>query len=224
MSHQLVRPPSIMCYWILNQMAAVGAPSPKIAGTSQSQSIHWPYSETNVHLEQNSRRPFIFSTRVRISATSDSAHIDSPVDGDGNISAEELGSIMRSLGKSPSDAELQVFIEQGDRDHNGTIDLDEFLAMMGEKMQGVSTDDEMREAFRVFDKDGSGQISPEELKIMMSSLGRFVLVAVSPDTDIEHAGENLTDSEVQQMIEEADTDGDGQIDYDGMNQFSRARL
>ncbi|KAG8707900.1 phosphorylase kinase, delta [Ceratobasidium sp. 394] len=116
--------------------------------------------------------------------------------GDGTISADELGIVMRSLGRCPSDAELQGIIGQGDQDHNGTIDLEEFLTMMS-GMQGTSADDEMREAFQVFDKDGSGQISPEELKIMMSSLG-----------------ENLTDSEVQEMIKEADMDGDGQIDYD----------
>ncbi|KAG8722786.1 calmodulin-like 3 [Ceratobasidium sp. 395] len=117
-------------------------------------------------------------------------------DGDGTISKDELGTIMRSLGQCPSDSELQGIIERGDLDHSGTIDFDEFLAMMGGMMQETSMDDEMREAFQVFDKDGSGQISAEELKGMMASLG-----------------ERLSDSEVQQMIEEADTDGDGQISY-----------
>ncbi|KAG8793855.1 hypothetical protein FRC12_001304 [Ceratobasidium sp. 428] len=117
-------------------------------------------------------------------------------DGDGTISPEELGTIMRSLGQKPSEDELQVIIKRVDLDCNGTIDFEEFLTMMDGMMQGTSMDDEMREAFQVFDKDGSGQISAEELKGMMASLG-----------------ERLSDSEVQQMIEEADTDGDGQISY-----------
>ena len=50
----------------------------------------------------------------------------------------------------------------------------------------------------MFDKDGSGKISTEELKQVMASLG-----------------ENLTQEELQDMINEADEDGDGEIDYQG---------
>lgn len=78
---------------------------------------------------------------------------------------------MRSLGQNPSDAELRDIIDRNDLDHNGTIDFDEFLTMMAGMVQGSTMEDEMREAFQVFDKDGSGQISAEELKSMMSSLG-----------------------------------------------------
>lgn len=78
---------------------------------------------------------------------------------------------MRSLGQSPSEAELRDIIDRNDLDHNGTIDFNEFLTMMEGMVKGTNMDDEMKEAFHVFDKDGSGQISPEELKAMMSSLG-----------------------------------------------------
>ncbi|KAG8794880.1 hypothetical protein FRC12_020517 [Ceratobasidium sp. 428] len=107
------------------------------------------------------------------------ARLISCLDGDGTISKDELGTIMRSLGQCPSDSELQGIIERGDLDHSGTIDFDEFLAMMGGMMQETSMDDEMREAFQVFDKDGSGQISAEELKGMMASLGALDLAAIS---------------------------------------------
>ena len=39
---------------------------------------------------------------------------------------------------------------------NGTIDFEEFLHMMARKMKDTDSEEELREAFRVFDKDGNG--------------------------------------------------------------------
>ena len=61
------------------------------------------------------------------------------------------------------------------------------------------SEEEIREAFRVFDKDGNGFISAAELRHVMTNLG-----------------EKLTDEEVDEMIREADIDGDGQVNYEGL--------
>lgn len=53
--------------------------------------------------------------------------------------------------------------------------------------------------FQVFDKDGNGFISAAELRHVMTNLG-----------------EKLTDEEVDEMIREADIDGDGQVNYEGI--------
>lgn len=82
---------------------------------------------------------------------------------------------------------------------NGTIDFPEFLTMMARKMKDTDSEEEIREAFRVFDKDGNGFISAAELRHVMTNLG-----------------EKLTDEEVDEMIREADIDGDGQVNYEGM--------
>ena len=79
--------------------------------------------------------------------------------------------------------------------------------MMGRKLKATDTEEEIKEAFRyiftfmteywfinsVFDKDGNGYISAAELRHVMTNLG-----------------ERLTDEEIDEMIREADIDGDGQ--------------
>ena len=119
-------------------------------------------------------------------------------DGDGTITTKELGTVMRSLGQNPTEVELQDMINEVDTDRNGTLDFSEFLTMMARKTKETHSDEEIRQAFRVFDKDGNGFISAAELRHVMINLG-----------------EKLTDEEIDDMIREADTDGDGQVNYEG---------
>jgi calmodulin len=61
---------------------------------------------------------------------------------------QELGTVMRSLGQSPSEAELIDMINEVDIDGDGTIDFQEFLTMMARKMKDVDIEDEIKEAFK----------------------------------------------------------------------------
>ena len=106
--------------------------------------------------------------------------------------------VMRSLGRNPAEAELKRMIQEVDSDGNGEVDFQEFLTMMTHKMHNIDTEDEMREAFKLFDRDGNGYISPAELKQVMNNLG-----------------ERLTEAEVDLMIREVDANGDGQVNYEG---------
>ena len=87
-------------------------------------------------------------------------------------------------------------INEVDADGNGTVDFPEFLTLMSRKMKDTDSEEDIVEAFRVFDRDGKGVISPADLKHVMSNLG-----------------EKLTDEEVAEMIREADVSGDGNINY-----------
>ena len=88
-------------------------------------------------------------------------------------------------------------LHDADDDNNGTLDFAEFLVMMEHKMNEVDHEAEMRSVFKVYDRDGNGTISADELKYMMTQLG-----------------EPLTDAEVDEFIRVADVDNDGQIDYE----------
>lgn len=55
--------------------------------------------------------------------------------GIGTITTKELGTVMRSLGQNPTEAELQDMINEVDADGNGTIDFPEFLNLMAKKMK-----------------------------------------------------------------------------------------
>ena len=118
-------------------------------------------------------------------------------DRDGTITTKELGTVMKNLGQNLSETELEEMIKQVDLDGNGTIDFKEFLGLMVRKMKDTDTEEELLEAFKVFDRDSNGFITSHELRHVMTSLG-----------------ESLTPEEIEEMIKEADADGDGQIDYD----------
>eukprot|EP01112_Ceratiomyxa_fruticulosa_P023044 TRINITY_DN8651_c0_g1_i1.p1 TRINITY_DN8651_c0_g1~~TRINITY_DN8651_c0_g1_i1.p1 ORF type:complete len:245 (+),score=44.66 TRINITY_DN8651_c0_g1_i1:285-1019(+) len=81
---------------------------------------------------------------------------------------------MRSLGQNPTENELQDMVNEVDSDGNGTIDFPEFLTMMGRKMLDTDTVTEIRDAFKVFDKDGTGLISDSVIRHMMSNLGEIL--------------------------------------------------
>lgn len=69
--------------------------------------------------------------------------------------------------------------------------------MMDRKMKDTDNEEEIRDAFCMFDKDGNGYVSAAELRHVMTRLG-----------------EKLSDEKVDEMIRSANTDGDGQVNYE----------
>ncbi|MCE0481384.1 calmodulin-like 3 [Datura stramonium] len=119
-------------------------------------------------------------------------------DGDGCITIEELATVIRSLDQNPTEEELCHMISEVDADHdNGAMEFTEFLNLISKKMKETDQEEELKEAFKVFDKDQNGYISANDLRHVMINLG-----------------EKLTDEEAEQMIKEADLDGDGQVNFD----------
>ena len=65
----------------------------------------------------------------------------------------------------PTDTELRDMVNEVDSDQDGSIDFQEFLAMMSKTWGQENTEEEIRQAFKIFDKNGDGFISADELRL-----------------------------------------------------------
>lgn len=123
-------------------------------------------------------------------------------DGDRTVDAGELHSTLKALGVVVSDEEIQKMIAEVDADNSGKIEFPEFCQLISSRFkdsnfgEGKGEEDIIREVFQFFDKDGNGTISRSELRHIMTCMG-----------------ERLTDQDISDMIEAADVNGDGEIDY-----------
>ena len=115
-------------------------------------------------------------------------------DGSGSIDAKELKVAMRALGFEPKKEEVKKMISDVDTDGSGTIGFDDFMALMTAKMAERDPREEIMKAFRLFDDDETGKITFKNLKRVAKELG-----------------ETISDEELQEMIDEADRDGDGEV-------------
>lgn len=106
------------------------------------------------------------------------------------------------VGYNPTDAELKANIAEVDSDRNGKIDFPEFLTLMKKQIKNDDAEEEVREAFKVFDREGTGLINAAHLKHAMTTIG-----------------EKLTEEEVNDLFKEADTRNDGLINYDELIQL-----
>ncbi|CAK9804384.1 unnamed protein product [Anthophora quadrimaculata] len=124
-------------------------------------------------------------------------------DGDGSITKEELGRVMRSLGQFARAEELRTMLQEIDIDGDGNVSFEEFVEIVSNigANETAPTDQdqeeqELRDAFRVFDKHNRGYITASDLRAVLQCLG-----------------EDLSEEEIEDMIKEVDVDGDGRIDF-----------
>eukprot|EP00792_Barthelona_sp_PAP020_P005830 TRINITY_DN2817_c0_g2_i1.p1 TRINITY_DN2817_c0_g2~~TRINITY_DN2817_c0_g2_i1.p1 ORF type:complete len:170 (-),score=67.98 TRINITY_DN2817_c0_g2_i1:50-526(-) len=119
------------------------------------------------------------------------------IDGSGTISVKELKVAMLALGFDPKKEEIRRITAEFDPNSTGTIEHKEFVELMTRKMSERDSRERMVKAFHFFDDDNTGKISFQNLK----------RVAVELE-------EEIPDEDLQEMIEEADRDGDGEVSLD----------
>ena len=115
---------------------------------------------------------------------------------DGTISKDELAVLLMELKPEWSETDVDRLFTAADVDNDGcgTIEYVEFMTMMTHMILNRDPKDEILKAFRLFDDDETGKISFKNLKRVAKELG-----------------ERMTDEELQEMIDEADRDGDGEV-------------
>ncbi|KAJ2952924.1 hypothetical protein O0L34_g7293 [Tuta absoluta] len=120
----------------------------------------------------------------------------------GVISTEMIGTILEMLGHQLDEATLKEIIDEVDEDGSGELEFPEFCKLAAKFLTEEEEDDEamvreLREAFRLYDKEGNGYITTE------------VLMEIFRELD-----NTITADDLETMIEEIDSDGSGTVDFD----------
>ncbi|CAG5073640.1 Similar to Troponin C [Cotesia congregata] len=113
-----------------------------------------------------------------------------------------VADILRLMGQPFNKKILDELIDEVDADKSGRLEFDEFVTLAAKfivEEDAEALEKELREAFRLYDKEGNGYIPTTCLREILRELD-----------------DQLTDEELDIMIEEIDSDGSGTVDFDGM--------
>ncbi|KAK8728578.1 hypothetical protein OTU49_009023, partial [Cherax quadricarinatus] len=124
-------------------------------------------------------------------------------DNKGYITPETVGVILRMMGVKISEKNLQEVIAETDEDGSGELEFEEFVELAAKFL--IEEDEEalkaeLKEAFRVYDREGNGYITTEVLREILRELDN-----------------RLTEEDLDNIIEEVDEDGSGTLDFDGVS-------
>ena len=125
-------------------------------------------------------------------------------DNNGNITVAKLKTVIHSLGQNHTEEEIRGLIKETTGNNKEEINFEEFLKLMSITLNDSL--DELKEAFSIFDKNGNGSISIEEVRCVMASLE-----------------ENISEEELNSMIQQVDTNGDGLIDFEDFVQVMMSK-
>lgn len=115
---------------------------------------------------------------------------------DGVITVSEIEDVLHKFGVASKDDETERSINSQKK----VINFDQFMQMMTTNSSHTDIDEELLEAFKVFDKDGNGVISVSEMKDALKNLD-----------------ENISNSEINMILELLDTNKDGEISLEGLS-------
>ncbi|XKL61300.1 hypothetical protein PGB90_008357 [Kerria lacca] len=121
----------------------------------------------------------------------------------GYIEEHMVGTILQMLGHELSEQRLQEIIAEVDADGSGQLEFEEFVTLAAgfliedEVEDSAAMQEELKEAFRLYDKEGNGYITTDVLREILKELD-----------------DKITNEDLDLMIEEIDSDGSGTVDFD----------
>lgn len=116
----------------------------------------------------------------------------------GSISKNELAQLMDTLSINASQQEIDLMIGEIDRNNDGELQFEEFVAVMSRKVQATYSAEEVKAAFKVFE----GNSPPGFIKI--DDLERALTV---------YGSDRLTPEQVADLIAQIETNQNGMFDY-----------
>ncbi|CAG2166580.1 unnamed protein product [Oppiella nova] len=117
----------------------------------------------------------------------------------GSFGVKELKEVMQSYGLNANEQQLYEMVAQIDTNNNGLVTFDQFMAVFTQRMADSEKEEEMREAFKVLDKDGNGFLPIPYLKRLMTEMG-----------------DKMTNEEWDQLLETISMTGNEDINYEEM--------
>ncbi|XP_071738052.1 calmodulin-like protein 3 [Rutidosis leptorrhynchoides] len=127
-------------------------------------------------------------------------------DGDGKITKQELSKSLASLGMVIPEKGLEHMIKHIDEDGDGCVNMEEFEKLYETIMEERDEEEDIKEAFNVFDKNGDGFITVDELSTVLMSLGL-------------RQGRTIEDCQLK--VKKVDVDGDGMVNYAKFRQMMK---
>ncbi|OAF71029.1 hypothetical protein A3Q56_01203 [Intoshia linei] len=115
----------------------------------------------------------------------------------GYIHCEQLGKLLRCVGQNLNDIEFAYYKENFCLTDTDNLQLTAFLEIMTLRRKTSTNDESLTEAFRIFDVKRTGYIANKDLRDVLTTMGEI-----------------LSEEEISELIQEADTDSDGFIDYE----------
>ncbi|XP_015438823.1 PREDICTED: troponin C [Dufourea novaeangliae] len=118
----------------------------------------------------------------------------------GVIDTLKISTILNTMGQLFDDAELNSLIQENDPEGIGKVNFDGFCKIAGrflEEEDAEAMQEELKEAFRLYDREGNGYITTATLKEILAALD-----------------DKLTSADLDGIIAEIDTDGSGTVDFD----------
>lgn len=117
--------------------------------------------------------------------------------GEDRIKVGDIEIAMKKMGYTFKSEFLEKLEDVIDTEGTGYIGLEEFITIVKKKLQEDEDERELREIFRVLDKDKKGEVNVSELRWILKNLG-----------------DDLTEEDIDDMIADVDTDGSGWVDYE----------
>ena len=92
-------------------------------------------------------------------------------DGNGSIDMSELREMMRTLGMVATEAQVTELFQKMDTNLNGRFEFEEFAVAAARRLLLLEGEEEMQEAFRVFDTNGDGILQSSEVRNLLTEVG-----------------------------------------------------
>ncbi|KAG6460112.1 troponin C isoform X2 [Manduca sexta] len=117
----------------------------------------------------------------------------------GKIEKDKIRTILNTMVHNYDDLELDRMLDSEDADGSGKLNFDSYVRVA---LHFLDEDDEalqkeLKEAFRLYDKEGNGYIPTSSLREILAALD-----------------DQLTPDQLNEMIAEIDTDASGTVDFD----------